>query len=59
MFNTIFGIQYQIKAVTNPAMKPWNEVKFDQNDYVETLSRTQAHANFVQTYTNICVELNK
>lgn len=59
MFNTIFAGPYALKASTNNSMTPWSEVMFNQNDYVSTLSRKDAHDNFVNTYKAICSEMNQ
>ena len=33
MFNTIFYPEYTIKSLMNSSVKPWDEVKFKQDDY--------------------------
>lgn len=58
MMNTILGAKYILKTLTNSSMKPWDSVKFVQNDYVGN-TKAQAKAKFIATYKNICAEINK
>ena len=58
MMNTILGAKYILKTLTNSSMKPWDSVKFVQNDYVGN-TKAQAKEKFIATYKNICAEINK
>ena len=59
MMNTIFAPTYLLKYAQNPsAVKPWDSIKFVQNDYVGN-TKAQAKTKFVSTYKTICVEINK